>query len=420
MRYAVLGFGVLAAGLCGQAFAGNEHVPVATPAGITLQSVKLGAASVEAGGLGARQAQRNVYADPKGMTLYTYEKDTAGKSTCVAECATAWPAVIAPAGAKTFGPWTIVARDDGKQQWAFNGKPLYTYAKDAKIGDGTGNGLDSGSWQLAAYAPAEGVKMPHGVAVNELLNAGGEVFISEMTGTPLYTFDDDPVNGKPVCGGETCSAQWRPFIAAQLAKPVGDFTVAHRDDGFYQWAYKGKPLYTFDGDVVAGDAKGDNAAGKWHVASLLRQFMPAGVTVYHNRYGGDHLATADGMTLYERTRVIGVVTGHNLRTGMRGNPAVGRILGTMTCDAACTQTWKPLAAPADAQPSGYWEVATREDGSKQWSYRGYPVYTFSGDTKPGDMNGNDSYEIMGPNDPFKVADVGMKTAGAMVWHAIQP
>jgi len=118
--------------------------------------------------------------------------------------------------------------------------------------------------------------------------------------------------------------------------------------------------------------------------------------------------------------VVGTNTGHNLRTGSHGNPMVGKILGTRSCDAECAKTWIPLKAPADAQASGYWDVAARDDGSKQWTYRGFAVYSYTGDKKPGDMLGNDTYDIMAGNDPFIMADLGVKGMGAFVWHTATP
>jgi hypothetical protein len=109
-----------------------------------------------------------------------------------------------------------------------------------------------------------------------------------------------------------------------------------------------------------------------------------------------------------------------MRAGSRGNPMVGHILGTASCDADCTKTWRPLVAAADAQPSGYWEVATRADGTRQWTYRGYAVYTYANDQKPGDMRGVDELQVMGPTDPFVMADLGVKGDGAFVWHAVAP
>jgi predicted lipoprotein with Yx(FWY)xxD motif len=76
-----------------------------------------------------------------GMTLYTFDKDTAGsgKSVCNGPCATLWPPATAAAGAKPEGDYTVVMRDDGGMQWAYKGKPLYLYSVDKKAGDMTGN-----------------------------------------------------------------------------------------------------------------------------------------------------------------------------------------------------------------------------------------------------------------------------------------
>ena len=80
-----------------------------------------------------------VLADPKGMTLYTYDKDAMGKSNCSGECAEYWPPALATSDAKPVGGLTIIKRDDGKMQWADDGKPLYTFANDKKPGDVTGD-----------------------------------------------------------------------------------------------------------------------------------------------------------------------------------------------------------------------------------------------------------------------------------------
>lgn len=89
------------------------------------------------------------YVDSKGMTLYTFDKDAGGKSACNGPCATNWPPLMAAADAKASGDWTIVARDDGSKMWAYKGKPLYTFAKDTKPGDTTGDGFLNGAWHIA-------------------------------------------------------------------------------------------------------------------------------------------------------------------------------------------------------------------------------------------------------------------------------
>jgi predicted lipoprotein with Yx(FWY)xxD motif len=89
-----------------------------------------------------------VLVDAKGMTLYVFDKDTAGKSACTGSCATNWPPLAAAADAKPSGDWTIVTRDDGSKQWAYKGKPVYTWAKDTKPGDVTGDGVNN-VWHIA-------------------------------------------------------------------------------------------------------------------------------------------------------------------------------------------------------------------------------------------------------------------------------
>jgi len=86
-------------------------------------------------------AGATVLVDAKGMTLYTYDKDADGKSMCNGRCLMAWPALMATGNAMNMGDWTVVTRDDGGKQWAYKGKPLYTFAKDMKPGDTTGDGV---------------------------------------------------------------------------------------------------------------------------------------------------------------------------------------------------------------------------------------------------------------------------------------
>ncbi|QAY90779.1 hypothetical protein [Pseudomonas sp. ACM7] len=79
--------------------------------------------------------------DHKGMTVYTFDKDAGGKSMCNGECAKNWPPMMAPAGAKAEGEWSVIKRDDGKMQYAYDGKPLYTFMKDEKPGEMKGDGM---------------------------------------------------------------------------------------------------------------------------------------------------------------------------------------------------------------------------------------------------------------------------------------
>ena len=90
---------------------------------------------------GGVMARDGMLTGPNGMTLYTFDKDVAGsgKSTCNGPCATLWPPAAVAADAKAEGDLSIVTRDDGSKQWAYKGKPVYTYAADKKPGDVTGD-----------------------------------------------------------------------------------------------------------------------------------------------------------------------------------------------------------------------------------------------------------------------------------------
>ncbi|ANQ85752.1 hypothetical protein [Azoarcus olearius] len=85
-----------------------------------------------------------------GMTLYTFDKDSAGsgKSMCNDTCATNWPPLMVKEGETATGDFSIITRDDGKKQWAHKGKPLYFWAKDGKPGDKTGDNFNN-VWHAA-------------------------------------------------------------------------------------------------------------------------------------------------------------------------------------------------------------------------------------------------------------------------------
>ncbi|PKO86165.1 MAG: hypothetical protein CVU18_16415 [Betaproteobacteria bacterium HGW-Betaproteobacteria-12] len=85
-----------------------------------------------------------------GMTLYTFDRDTAGsgKSACNGPCASNWPPLFAQDGDMASGDYSVIVRDDGKKQWAMKGKPLYFWAKDMKPGERTGDGFNN-VWHVA-------------------------------------------------------------------------------------------------------------------------------------------------------------------------------------------------------------------------------------------------------------------------------
>jgi len=87
---------------------------------------------------------------PDGKTLYVFDGDRAGSgaSTCTGNCAKLWPPYLASKEAKAEGDWTLIARDDGAHQWAYRGRPVYTWVKDGP-GETNGDGAAGNSWHVA-------------------------------------------------------------------------------------------------------------------------------------------------------------------------------------------------------------------------------------------------------------------------------
>jgi predicted lipoprotein with Yx(FWY)xxD motif len=369
------------------AHASRDFTVPATPPGVTMEPA-IKAAAMQAGL--PMTASQSFFADADGMTLYTYGGDADGKSACTGDCAQAWPALTAPGDAKPVGDWTVIARDDGSRQWAYKGRPLYRFAKDAKPGDAGGIGVagpaDGSVWRVAAIDQApDQVVSPASITLHPMPRAGGDVFV-DAKGMTLYVYDGD------IACTDACLESWTPLKAAELAKPIGDWTILRRDDGARQWAYKGRPLYSFMGDAKPGDVNGQFADSRWHAAALHGYFMPPEVTLRLNG-NGVVLADAAGRALYARDRFRFSFGGYSVNDGPPATSVIGRAVGTAGCAGECTQTWKPLAAPAGAEASGFWTIAQRADGTRQWAYQGYPLYTNVNDSKAGDMAGRDQFDL---------------------------
>jgi predicted lipoprotein with Yx(FWY)xxD motif len=121
---------ILVAAMIGLATAGSAMAQSTAPASI------------------ADTAKGKALVDSKGMTLYSFDKDSGGKSACNGPCAANLPPLAATSGA-AMGDWSMITRDDGSKQWAYKGKPLYVFAKDAKPGDTKGDGVMNGAWHMA-------------------------------------------------------------------------------------------------------------------------------------------------------------------------------------------------------------------------------------------------------------------------------
>ncbi|MBB3282647.1 hypothetical protein [Mitsuaria sp. BK037] len=117
---------------------------------LTAAALLMAAAGLATAQTAPAMAKDGALVGANDMTLYTFDKDAAGsgKSVCNGPCATNWPPLMARAEDKASGDWSIITRDDGSKQWAYKGKPLYFWVKDAKPGDRSGDGINQ-VWHTA-------------------------------------------------------------------------------------------------------------------------------------------------------------------------------------------------------------------------------------------------------------------------------
>lgn len=69
------------------------------------------------------------------------------------------------------------------------------------------------------------------------------------------------------------------------------------------------------------------------------------------------------------------------------------------CNGMCAVNWPVLKAEAGDHDMGEYKVISREDGTKQWAYKGKPLYYWHLDAKAGDTAGD---------------------GRGMVWHIAKP
>ena len=93
----------------------------------------------------------------------------------------------------------------------------------------------------------------------------------DAKGRGLYTWDGDKTASQSSCSAQ-CRLLWPPLFADVGAVPKGPFTLVKRDDGRYQWALRGRPLYRWASDKNFGDAGGDGVGDMWH---LVKVAVPA-------------------------------------------------------------------------------------------------------------------------------------------------
>ncbi|WP_369355140.1 SCO0930 family lipoprotein [Streptomyces sp. cg2] len=225
-------------------------------------------------------------------------------------------------------------------------------------------------------------------------------FVTDAQGMTLYRFDKD--TAKPPtsnCSG-ACATTWPPVPADGATAPAGIAPDAlgsvTRADGTKQLTVNGWPAYRYAKDTRPGDTKGQGLGGTWH--ALASDGTKAGtqpaadVGVFAQPQLGRILVDDMGRTLYRFNK---------------DNPWPMKF----GCTGTCLDTWKP-ARPADRSKLNgiaphLVSTVTRPDGTRQLAIGCWPVYWFTGDKQPGDINGQGKMGLW-----FAVSENGKKNTNS--------
>jgi predicted lipoprotein with Yx(FWY)xxD motif len=221
--------------------------------------------------------------DAEGRTLYLWTVDVqAGASNCYGPCVEFWPLFTAdepltlPEGVE--GTLTLIERNDGTTQVAYNDIPLYYFAADKVAGDTNGQWAGD-SWFVVAPGETFGTRAARvlqdvstPVATTTVLIASDPTlgdYFTDAEGRTLYLFTKDTEIFTSVCTGD-CLTNWPPVPGAsgRLTLPKsasGELALMNGNDGTTQLAYNGIPLYYFAGDTEPGQLNGQGAGGVWWI-----------------------------------------------------------------------------------------------------------------------------------------------------------
>ncbi|WP_158606926.1 plastocyanin/azurin family copper-binding protein [Paenibacillus ginsengarvi] len=219
-------------------------------------------------------------------------------------------------------------------------------------------------------------------------------YLADENGKTLYYFTKDPKDAS-ACKDQ-CAVNWPVYYADQIQVSslmnAADFGTIVREDGKKQTTYKGMPLYTFIKDEKAGDVKGQGVNDAWFVVSF------PSVKVASQDGIGSYLADAAGNTLYLFTKDTD---------------------GKSACYGTCETNWPifysdHMAASGELKVQDFGTIV-RDDGTKQTTYKGMPLYYFVKDAKAGDVLGqgvNNVWYVIPPSASDKQAEAEQPSAQA--------
>lgn len=216
------------------------------------------------------------------------------------------------------------------------------------------------------------VKLPSLPPGFKTLRTEHGTLLTDSQSMTLYISTTDPP-GVSACTDD-CLSSWLPVTAwLQARSALDEWSIIDRGNGSRLWAYSGRPLYRYAGDVWPEDLSGDGLETFSAVVLKPPPPNPSWVTIQYSD-AGPLLANANGMTLYV----------YDLPENRAFNTPFDR--GTSR-DMATPHMWTPVYAHDDAAPVGHWTIAFLDDDLRQWAYKHMKVFIYKADTEPGELNG---------------------------------
>src|SRR5690606_8208584 len=136
--------------------------------------------------------------------------------------------------AEEVGKWTLHERQDGSNQWVYDGYPLYTSDLDKQPGDVLGGTkISSGGDGGVVRVPVGPLpNIPPGFQV--MSSTTGRLLVTDKEYS-VYTWDGDEPNISNC--RERCLNNWSPVRAPEVTTDSGEWTVVKHPSGINQWAF---------------------------------------------------------------------------------------------------------------------------------------------------------------------------------------
>ncbi|NHN28565.1 plastocyanin/azurin family copper-binding protein [Paenibacillus agricola] len=203
-------------------------------------------------------------------------------------------------------------------------------------------------------------------------------YLTDESGKTLYMFMKDTPDVS-TCK-DACVTNWPIFAAdnIQITSDLNaaDFKTIVREDGKKQTTYQGWPLYYYAKDLKAGDTLGQAVGGVWMVINH------SAIKIAKNDTLGNFLVDSKGMSLYLYTKDT---------------------INMSVCKGNCEVNWpifysEHFPTMGDLKAADFGTI-TRDDGTKQTTYQGWPLYYYIKDMKAGDVTGQDVGKVWYVIDP---------------------